>query len=137
MPPVIRKTESSVSLKERRREVLQAVGWQMQVRSTVWSPPTDLYETENAYVVRVEVAGMREQDFEVMLDNNYLVISGSRPDLPERRAYHQMEIRFGRFSAVAGIPDPVDVDTATAVYEDGFLLVSLPKLKPTPPHSES
>jgi HSP20 family protein len=103
------------------------MSWQVQLRSTVWSPPTDFYETDDAYVVRVEVAGMREQDFEVSLENNFLVISGVRPDLPERRAYHQMEIRFGRFSTVVGMPGPVNVEEARAVYEDGFLVVTLPK----------
>lgn len=128
MPPVIRRTEPSTLLRERRREVLHAVGWQVQLRSTVWSPPTDFYETETAYVVRVEVAGMRDRDFEVSLESNFLTISGVRPDLPERRAYHQMEIRFGRFSTSVGMPGPVDVEQAEAVYEDGFLVVTLPKL---------
>ena len=61
MPTIVRK--SSTTLLETRREILHAVSW--QVRSSVWSPPTDVYETEEAYVVRVEIAGMREDDFEV------------------------------------------------------------------------
>ena len=128
MPPVIRKTEPTGALVDRRRHVLQALGW--QVRSMVWSPPTDLYETENAYLVRVEISGMRDQDFEVNLENNYLVISWNRPDIPERRAYHQMEIRFGSFSTAITLPGAVNVDESTAVYEDGFLLVILPKARP-------
>jgi len=131
MPPVIRRIESSALLGSKRSEILHAMSWQVQLRSTVWSPPTDFYETDDAYVVRVEVAGMREQDFEVNLENNFLVISGVRPDLPERRAYHQMEIRFGRFSTVVGMPGPVNVEDAQAVYEDGFLVVTLPKLRQT------
>jgi HSP20 family protein len=110
--------------------VLQAVGWQVQVRAGVWSPPTDVYETENAYVVRVEVAGMREEDFEITFENNFLMISGSRPDVPERRAYQQMEIRFGKFETVAGIPGPVDLEASRADYLEGFLTVTLPKAKP-------
>ncbi len=127
MPPVIRRIESSTLIGSKRSEIVHAMSWQVQLRSTVWSPPTDFYETDDAYVVRVEVAGMREQDFEVSLENNFLVISGVRPDLPERRAYHQMEIRFGRFSTVVGMPGPVNVEEARAVYEDGFLVVTLPK----------
>lgn len=127
MPTVIRRIGSSALLRGKRNEVLYATGWQVQLRSAVWSPPTDFYETENAYVVRVEVAGMREQDFEVSLENNFLVISGVRSDMPERRAYHQMEIRFGHFSTAVGIPGPVNVDEAEAVYKDGFLVVTLPK----------
>jgi HSP20 family protein len=113
---------------EARREILHAVSW--QVRSNVWSPPTDEYETEEAYVVRVEIAGMREDDFEVLLENDTLLISGSRSDFPDRRAYQQMEIRFGKFATSVSIPNPVNVDQARAEYKDGFLTVVLPKVTP-------
>jgi HSP20 family protein len=123
MPTIVRK--SSSTLFETRRKILHAVSW--QVRSHVWSPPTDQYETEQAYVVRVEIAGMREDDFEVSLENNTLFISGSRPDFPERRAYQQMEIRFGEFATALGLPGPVNIEQARAEYKDGFLTVILPK----------
>jgi HSP20 family protein len=126
MPTVVRR--SSVNLFEARREILHAVSWQVQ--SSIWSPPTDFYETNDAYTVRVEIAGMREDDFEVAVENNMLSISGSRPDVPERRAYHQMEIRFGKFASAIGLPGPVDIDHAVAQYADGFLTITLPKSKP-------
>lgn len=126
MPTIIRKTrESLVGV---RRDVLHAVSW--QVRSGIWSPPTDMYETEDAYIVRLELAGMRDEDFEVTLQNDTLYITGSRPDLSEKRAYHQMEIRFGKFSAAIGLPGPVNVDQSRAEYQDGFLTIVLPKATP-------
>ena len=126
MPTVKRKP--SAVIMEARREILHAVSW--QVRSNVWSPPTDEYETETAYVVRVEIAGMREEDFEVLLENDTLLISGARSDVPDRRAYQQMEIRFGKFATSVNIPGPVDVEQAQAEYKDGFLTVVLPKAIP-------
>jgi HSP20 family protein len=126
MPTIVRK--SSTTLLETRREILHAVSW--QVRSSVWSPPTDVYETEDAYVVRVEIAGMREEDFEVLLANNTLLVSGSRPDHTERRAYQQMEIRFGKFSTAINLPGAVDIEQARAEYKDGFLTIVLPKATP-------
>ena len=132
MPTSIRKSRStSGSYTEPRREVLHAVGWQVQVRAGIWSPPTDVYETENGYVVRVEIAGMREADFEITVEDGFLMISGSRPDVPERRAYQQMEIRFGKFETIVGIPGPVDLDASRADYSEGFLTVTLPKAKPS------
>ena len=126
MPTIVRK--SGTALMEVRRDVLHAVSW--QVRSTVWSPPTDMYETDKAYIVRVEVAGMREEDFEVAIENHSLHISGSRPDLSKRRAYyHQMEVRFGKFATSIGLPGPVEVEQSHAEYKDGFLTVTLPKEK--------
>lgn len=127
MPTVIRR--SSPILLEARREILHAVSW--QVRSSLWSPPTDLYDNESAFIVRVEIAGMREEDFEVALEDNTLLITGFRPDIPERRAYHQMEIRFGKFATAVSLPSPVDVESAHAEYSDGFLTVTLPKSNPT------
>jgi HSP20 family protein len=123
MPTIIRKSSSTYL--EARREILQAIHW--QVRSNVWSPPTDIYETEDRYVVRVEIAGMREDDFEVIIEDNILTISGNRPDSAERRAYHQMEIQFGKFGIAMELPAPVDAESASADYKDGFLTILLPK----------
>ena len=128
MPTHIRKSRSSTG--ELRKEVLHAVGWQVQVRSGVWSPPTDVYETDSNYVVRVEVAGMREDGFDISVEDKFLMISGSRPDVPERRAYQQMEIRFGKFESVVGLPGPIDIEASRAEYKEGFLTVTLPKAKP-------
>jgi len=108
---------------------LRAIGWQVNARSYSWSPPTDVYETEASFVVRVEVAGMRESDFAINIDRNFLVISGVRPDSPDRRAYHQMEIRFGEFSTAIELPLDVNVDKVEAEYQDGFLSVIFPKSK--------
>jgi len=122
MPTIVRKSFSTI---ETRRDVLQTVSW--HVRSSMWSPPTDVYETEDSYAVKIEIAGMRDEDFDVAFENNTLWISGYRPDRNERRAYHQMEIRFGRFELAVEIPIPVDIEKATAEYKDGFLMIVFPK----------
>lgn len=123
MPTIVRKSFSATA--DTRREILQTISW--HVRSNIWSPPTDVYETEEKYVIKVEIAGMRDEDFEVGVENNLLTISGYRSDQSERRAYHQMEIRFGRFELAVEMPVTVDLENATAEYKDGFLMVMLPK----------
>jgi len=123
MPTIVRKSFSTIT--ETRREILQAVSW--QVRST-WSPPTDVYETEENCLIKLEIAGMRDEDFEVAFENNILIIRGNRPDLNERRAYYQMEIRFGKFEIAVEIPVMVNIEKATAGYQDGFLVIVLPKI---------
>ena len=131
MSKIIRKTTKSSDRQVDHHSVKQSVGWQVQLRSKLWSPPTDMYETRDAYVVRMEIAGMREEDFTVSIEGNFLVISGNRPDVEERGAYHQMEIRCGRFSSAISLPSPIDLENASAAYEDGFFIVTLPKLKPS------
>lgn len=125
MPAIIRKPVHT--LIDTRREILHAVGW--QVRSSLWRPPTDIYETEENFIIKVEIAGMREEDIEVAVENNLLLISGVRSDVPEQRAYyHQMEIQSGKFEIKAEIPIAVNVEQAAALYKDGFLTVTLPKI---------
>ncbi|MCC6499361.1 MAG: Hsp20/alpha crystallin family protein [Anaerolineales bacterium] len=132
MPAIVRKNLSN--LLETRREILHTIRW--QVRSALWNPPTDAYETDENFVVRVEIAGMRDEDFEVTIENHALFIAGTRPDFGGRRAYHQMEIASGRFEIEVALTVPVDLDTSVAEYKDGFLTISLTKTQPKPPEAD-
>ena len=106
----------------------ESIHLHMTMRSPAWRPPTDVYETEDAVIVRVEIAGMHETDFSIVLDGRYLSIRGIRQDVSERRAYHQMEIRFGEFSVDVEMPAAVDVENVQAIYQNGFLKIMLPKV---------
>jgi HSP20 family protein len=78
----------------------------------------------------MEIAGMEEKNFDVRLEQNRLIISGSRLDIPEQRAFHQMEIHFGEFSTEIELPAPVNNDMVVAEYHQGFLRVTMPKSQP-------
>ncbi len=108
----------------------EGVHWRIAMRPHLWRPPTDMYETEDTIIIRVEIAGMREQDFNVALEDRTLTIRGARYDTSERRAYHQMEIPFGEFSTEVELPAPILVEGVEAVYRDGFLQITLPKVRP-------
>lgn len=125
MPTIIRKSQPI--LIETRRESYASISW--QVRPNIWRPPTDVYETEGNVVVKMEIAGMRDEDLEVVMQDNLLLISGNRSDSQEKKAYHQMEIPFGKFSVGIELSVHVDADNATAEYKDGFLIIQLPKEK--------
>lgn len=109
------------------RETYHAVTW--RVRSNVWRPPTDMFETETGVIVKVELAGARDEDIEVAVRGRLLSVNGVRSGSTERRAYHQMEIPYGRFSVEVELPVAVNIDNATADYKDGFLTIHLPKEK--------
>lgn len=100
------------------------------LRSPLWRPPTDVYETEEAVVVRLEIAGMQEKDISISLTSRTLSIRGIRQDVPERRAYHQMEIFFGEFAIDIELPVAVHGEAVTAEYQGGFLKILLPKELP-------
>jgi HSP20 family protein len=104
--------------------------WRIISRPHAWRPPTDAYETEDAIIIRVEIAGMRESDFTISLVERNLTIRGSRQDTSERRAYHQMEIPFGEFTTEVELPFPIVSEQVEAIYRDGFLRIVLPKAQP-------
>jgi HSP20 family protein len=108
-----------------------ANNWSLASRTHVWRPPTDVYENEDRFVVRLEIAGMHENDIHINIDENILSISGVRNDpTEERRAYHQMEIHYGEFLSEFSFTTPIDIDRVTAEYHNGLLLVFIPKSQP-------
>lgn len=106
---------------------LQDDGWSVGGRRRFWRPPTDAYETDEHVVIKVEVAGMREEDFAIQLMDRRLIISGVRRDPGVKRGYQNMEIRYGAFLTELQLGWTVDPDAVDAVYEHGFLYVRLPK----------
>jgi HSP20 family molecular chaperone IbpA len=102
----------------------------IRLHSRMWRPPTDVFETDKAVIVRVEVAGMRDHDFSITINGRYLYIRGVRMDSPERRAYYQMEIPYGEFGVEVKLPRQVVVDKVEAIYNNGFLRIVMPIARP-------
>jgi HSP20 family protein len=110
-------------------ESVRSFGWRIQKRSPLWRPPTDVYETEDAFVIVVEVAGMRGTEISVTLEKGLLSIRGLRVDKGDMKAYHQMEIAYGEFETKVKLPRRIEQDDIEATYSDGFLRVVMPKTK--------
>lgn len=110
-----------------------AFGWLPGiVTQREWTPPTDVVETASEWVVTLEVAGLREEEFEVVLYAEHLVVQGERPwpQLGKAARLHRAEIRHGPFHAAVRIPDSpasIDVDRVDVEYQDGLLRIHLPK----------
>ncbi len=95
-----------------------------------FQPPTDIYQTSEAIIIRVEIAGMSAEEINLSLDESTgrLTISGAREDPAgaEPRRYINVEIDCGEFARTVQLPRPVDPDGTQARYEQGFLVVRLP-----------
>jgi HSP20 family molecular chaperone IbpA len=104
--------------------------WRLQAAGRRWRPPTDVFETEEAYTVVVEIAGMRGADIAVTFEKQLLRVRGVRSEAATQKAYHQMEIAYGEFETQVRVPAPVEVAQVEATYMDGFLRVRLPKARP-------
>lgn len=92
-----------------------------------WRPPTDVYETDVDIVIKVELAGMAEDEFVIRFEGPNLVIAGTRRDVTLKLKYRQMEIFCGDFVTSVRIEDIVDKGGVSATYTNGFLVVVLPK----------
>ena len=94
-----------------------------------WRPALEVYETDDALVVQMEIAGIAEERLEVTVDIDRLAIRGERPAVcpDERRSYHEARIPYGGFGADVYIPFPVDADATEAEYQQGFLRIVLPR----------
>jgi HSP20 family protein len=92
-----------------------------------WTPPVDLLETTEAYLVVAELAGVSREDLSIsMHDDGRLTVSGV---LRERQGqeYHRVERGHGTFSRTFHLPVTVDADRITADLRDGVLTVTCPK----------
>ena len=103
-----------------------------RLRGDHWQPGIDVFETEKAMIVRVELAGVRREDLRLSVDGDVLRVGGSRrlPPGEDVRSLHQMEIPFGPFERSVRIRVPFEREGVAAHLEDGFLTVTLPKRSP-------
>lgn len=99
-----------------------------------WAPNTDVYSTEAGLVVKVELAGMKSDSLEIVVDNSRLRISGNRPDCcrSPHCSFLVMEITYGPFETVLDLPPGYDLSAAKAVYVNGFLRIDVPPVRPSP-----
>jgi len=96
----------------------------------VWHPATDLLETKDDYIVKLEVGGMESKGFTINFYKDVLSIIGYRAGEDKEGSYHRMEIPFGDFYISVKIPNEIMINSIEAFYENGFLTVILPKTKP-------
>ncbi len=98
-----------------------------------WQPAADIFETEDAVVVRLELPGVAKDQVRVNVDATSVRISGQRqpPTGHAARRLHRMEIAFGPFERVVPISVPFDREGVRAHLDEGFLDVIIPKRSPS------
>lgn len=100
----------------------------------VFAPATDVFETPEGFRIRVEIAGVDPNEIEILVadDHRTLTIEGVRPPVPQEGPgrYLNIEIQHGPFARTIVLPDEVSGEEARAAYNHGYLVVSLPRLRP-------
>ena len=99
-----------------------------------WSPNTDVYESHDDVMIKVELAGVAKESIQVNLENQVVIILGLRRDPygGESTAgyrFRQMEIEYGPFQRTVSLPFPVDGNHVTAHMINGILKIRLPRAK--------
>ena len=94
-----------------------------------WIPAMDLAETNDDFVLRVDLPGLSEEDVNIELEDNVLTISGQRKAEHEERkeGYHRVERASGSFSRSLTLPEGVDPERVKASFDRGVLEVKIPK----------
>lgn len=94
-----------------------------------WMPRTNISESDTAYRVSIELAGVKPADVNVEMHDGVMEVSGKREKsvLPEGVRALKVEQRTGEFRRKFEFPTLVDADKIEASYENGLLSIELPK----------
>jgi HSP20 family protein len=99
--------------------------------SEYFAPASDAAATDDAYVVEVELPGVKEEDISVQLHDNMLIVKGNKHSSHEEKGktYYFSERTYGAFQRTFRLPSDVDDSSIEAVAADGVLTLRIPKRK--------
>lgn len=94
-------------------------------------PRVDIEEFEKSYSIHMELPGVSKKDVTINVKENILTIEGEKKSGKDSKSdkYHRSERVFGKFHRTFRLPDQVDTEKIEAVFNDGILTVSIPKLE--------
>src|SRR4051795_9910762 len=104
--------------------------WEQQAAvSQRWVPEMDLVETDDHYLLKADLPGMKQEDVAIEFNDGTLTISGERKAEYERKekGFFRLERSFGKFSRALTLPDGINPDRIGAEFHDGVLDVRIPK----------
>ena len=95
----------------------------------LWYPAADVFETEDGWMVRVELAGVSIEDIEIKINGNQLYLAGCRKDksCSGGVTYQQMEITYSHFEKTLEFPASIDGAHIEPNFDNGILNIHLKK----------
>lgn len=98
-----------------------------------WSPLADVSETDDGYMVEVELPGVKRDDISIELVGSELVVSGEVREKEREGLFRHRTRRTGRFRYRVHLPDPVEADAVEATLDEGVLSIRVPKSEAVKP----
>ena len=100
-----------------------------------WTPPVDIYETDDALILQAELPGVSKDEVSIEIHRNTLMLRGERkPEaVVKEEHYHRTERAYGPFQRSFALPTMVDQEKVQATSRDGVLELRLPKLEAAKP----
>lgn len=98
----------------------------------LWRPAVDIGESQDHYMILVELAGVRNEDLHLEISNRTVRIHGERLERVRQGMlrYHLAEMTYGYFERTLTLPVPIDQDRVEAVFSEGILEIRIPKASP-------
>ena len=106
-------------------------------REQVFRLPLDAYVTPNDIVITANMPGVKPEEVEITLEGDTLTIKSERPAPLANVDYALQECTYGKFQRTLNINIPVDADKAEAKFENGLLVLSIPKAEAVKPKTIS
>ncbi len=100
-------------------------------RGNGWCCPlVDVSESENEFVLRAELPGLKMEDVKVSIDEHNLTIKGEKKLVKDEKekTFHRMERSYGAFERSFSLSSKIDSGKAKATFRDGVLEIRLPKV---------
>jgi HSP20 family protein len=92
-----------------------------------WAPPADIEETDDAFIVEIDVPGVKAEDIDIELQENQIRVSGEVKEGEHKGVMRRQTRQTGQFEHLVLLPGEVDPDTVEATLSDGVLTVRLNK----------
>lgn len=104
------------------------------IKTTILRPAIEVIQNKNNYKVKVQLPGIKKDNIDVELDNDFMTICAETHEEKEEekqdennKRYHTSEFRYGKYQRTISFDQPIKSDEAQAEYKDGILTITIPK----------
>ena len=110
-------------------ETMGTLGWGRGENLRTWFPVTDVSETPEHLILRLEVPGLSRDQITISVENNVLTVRGEKQEETKRENenFYRTERSYGTFERSFSLPPHVDTDNVQATMESGVLTIKLPR----------